>query len=214
MQWAADGQALFIDAAEGQLRRVTMDGSISTLTALPSIYPHLSADGTRLYYSSQQHYVWHLRSMNVDGSGASPLNVDTHGNFVAPAPSPLGDRLVMVNAGGGWDDHLWTLDVATGTATPLNMRGHTPRWSPTGTEIGFLSLPSRQLAVMDQALTSVRIVSEPPYVFGLGISWSPDGQWLAGYNESTYHITLVHVASGLTLPLGFTYGMHAVAWRP
>lgn len=44
-----------------------------------------------------------------------------------------------------------------------------------------------------------------------GLDWSPDGQWLVARSDST--IDLIHVATGLTLPLGYSAELYYPNWR-
>jgi hypothetical protein len=44
-----------------------------------------------------------------------------------------------------------------------------------------------------------------------GLDWSPDGQWLLAHSDST--MDLIQVATGLTLPLGYSLGYYRWSWR-
>lgn len=215
MVWSPDGASLLVDGHMAPLRRVTLSGQVTTLTEEPAYYPHFSADGTKVYYASfGTGSTWRIRSINADGTDAADVVVHATEHFVAPAPAPSASYLVMVGVRGSWQDVLWRFDVGSGVAAPLGIGGHTPRWSPDGASVAFVEAPAQRIAVMDAALGNVRRVTQETAGYGLGISWSPDGKWLAVSNESTWRIELVHVASGVVLPLDLPPGMYAPAWRP
>ncbi|MEO8337675.1 MAG: DPP IV N-terminal domain-containing protein, partial [bacterium] len=86
---------------------------------------------------------------------------------------------------GAW--HLFLYDFGTRTETQLtkgSANDVAPRWSPDGRRIAFVR-GGRALHVLDVAAgMEKRIVADaslgrPPFVDERGVTWSPDGRWLA-----------------------------------
>jgi Tol biopolymer transport system component len=106
------------------------------------------------------------------------------------------------------------LDVAADTSSTWGMPGRHPQWSPTGDVIALVSPHGGSISIVNADGTAARILSEPDKIYIEGpFSWSPDGQWLLVKN-SAGPLDLIHVASGLTLPLPFTGMLYNPAWQP
>jgi hypothetical protein len=62
--------------------------------------------------------------------------------------------------------------------------------------------------------SGAHVVSVPrrPYVEGL--AWSPDGRFLLARDYDRKLLDLIEVSTATTLPLPFSRGMSAPAWKP
>jgi Tol biopolymer transport system component/DNA-binding winged helix-turn-helix (wHTH) protein len=138
----------------------------------------------------------HSRRVEVSSSTSTPVPFTAlPGEERSPAFSPDGSRIVFAwngtpEAGGtGFDLYM----KAVGSETQLRLTQHpsewlSPAWSPDGTQIAFHRLAGRDSGIYvipslggpERKLASTRI----PYNVAAGISWSPDGKWIAFGNQS------------------------------
>lgn len=104
------------------------------------------------------------------------------------------DRLDYMLNGTGFTydrvDHLWLVDIATGTATRLTdgpVHDRQPAWSPDGSRIAFVAnrrrdpdLASRDdIHVVDVATGAVHAVTAGPRSMFTSPTWMPDGATIA-----------------------------------
>lgn len=211
--WAPGGNEIALDTGGDQpIRVVDVGGGIRPLTvggvvgAGFEIYPEFSPDGQWLYYSENAGG-WRIRRVHRDGTADTVL-VALTGLDVAPSPSPDGTRLAYVVAGL---DQLRLYELTTGTNTVLAPVGHTPAWSPDGNLIAFVV--GGQIWVAAPNGSGRRRVTGVNDSYGLGIDWSPDGQWLVAKSYFD-RIELIEVATGTVLRLGYTAGWSAPTWKP
>lgn len=102
--------------------------------------------------------------------------------------------------------------IASGTVSSWSVPGHTPRWSPTNDSIAFATQWGGPIYLMSSDGTGVRQVSAPNRGYGeTSFAWSPDGAWLVARGAV---LELIHVASGLTLPLAYSGTLVEPAWKP
>ena len=108
--------------------------------------------------------------------------------------SPAGDLLAVADAVG----RLAVLDATTGaTVAAVDGLGavRAVGWSPRAPEIAVGT--ERQLLVLtlrDGAL-SPRVLA-PRAASGAGLTWSPDGAWLAAYLDAAPYLLVHDVANG------------------
>ena len=214
--WSPNGSEVVFDSQFGdRIRVVDLAGNVryanSTGGSGWEIYPEFAPDGRTIYYSKES---WRMHRVNRDGTGDELVPTNSPSSDVFPSLSPDGTRMVYVVAGGGGQDALRLLTLATGEVTVINVPGHSPSWSPTGDRIAFLDPQSYALKVMNPDGTGVRQVSQGDASYGFGIDWSPDGRWIVAKNGRNNMIELVDATNGVTLPLGFTNGMNGPSWRP
>jgi Tol biopolymer transport system component/DNA-binding winged helix-turn-helix (wHTH) protein len=160
---------------------------------------------------------WRSRHADVPRFTALPFT-SLPGDEVAPAFSPDGSRIAFAWDGGPAGGKGLDLYVkAIGSETQLRLTQHpsgwlSPAWSPDGTQIAFHRLAGSESGVYvvpalggpERKLTSTRM----PYNVGAGISWSPDGKWIAFGNQSpndppTDHMFLVSVETLEVRPLPY-----------
>lgn len=202
---------LFVADTLGSARRLIT-------TAYPIVsetWAQYSRDGSWIYYSGrpghQNNSLWRVR---VDGS--SPEQIGPKVGFYDvdsnPSPSPDGKRLVYVTNRAYPNIVLRILDIESGAVTALDIPGATPIWSPQGDRIGFEAYG--EIKVVNANGSGQRIVSQVNRKYNYGIDWSPDGDWIAARSSTGRVIDLIHVESGLTLPLPFTGSFEQPTWRP
>jgi hypothetical protein len=233
--WFPDsGRLVYQDVHSGAtydtLRLFTVDlgGAVRRLAQSYTGYPLISEnwaqpsrDGRYVYFYGQ--------GANAQNGGLWQAEVDSQvARFIGPpinngwdyddhpSPSPDGTRLVYdtnrdVTCQGCVQ--LRILHVATGAVDSLKVPGQTPRWSPTSEQIAFLGMDA-SLAVMLSDGSGVRTIGPTGRYYTYGIDWSPDGTWVVARSDLYDRLELVHVASGLTLPLAFTAGLKEPSWRP
>jgi len=175
-----------------------------------------SRDGTWIYFHSNDcnvdSRIWRVRP---DGTGAELLSLEPDPCFGAydawPSPSPDGARLVYAEVSGG-GSQLRTLDIATGSVTPLDIPGQRPRWSPVGDWIACVD--SGRVRVMHSDGSGQRTVTAEGRQYEPSLDWSPDALWIVARAADSSRLELINVQSGVALPLGFTTILHEPSWRP
>jgi hypothetical protein len=178
-------------------------------------YPRVSRDGVWVYFRFGSE-IW--RS-HTDGSGLEQVTQaqavsgqDTH-----PDPSPDGTRLLFASdrfPQPGFE--IVVRDLGSGEEQTLGVEGLLPRWSPAGDRIAYFAGDQlRELGsifVMQADGTQARMVTLPSQVYRAeGLDWSPDGEWLVARGASTLEI--IHVRTGLVLPLGYSAPNGWASWR-
>ncbi len=101
-----------------------------------------------------------------------------------PQPDPAGERVAFVRH---WQDRqtdrtrssLWLADIESGKIEPLTDRdsnASNPRFSPDGSRIAYTAGGQMRMLWLDSGRdTRISELEHSPS----GLSWSPDGQWLA-----------------------------------
>jgi serine/threonine protein kinase len=142
--------------------------------------------------------------------------------------SPNGSQVAFSWNGEKEDNWDIYLKVAGSSATPLRLTSDPaadsrPKWSPDGNRIAFIRSTRETDAIM---LTSAlggteRRLTEFPTAVEAGLSWSPDGKWLAvaeGGQAGRTALRLVSVESGesrtLTTPPATSGGDFDPAFSP
>ena len=214
--WSPSGSEVAFDAPYGgPVRVVDLAGNVrlasSSAGSGTEYYPEFSPDGSMIYFSRES---WRLRRVKRDGTGDEAVPIATPVSDVAPSLSPDGTRLVYVVTGGFGNDVLRLLTIATGDVNAINIRGHSPSWSPRGDLIAYIDPQGRALYVMNPDGTGTRQVSQGAQTYAFGIDWSADGKWIVAANTTKHVIELIDAQTGASLPLGFTANMGGPSWRP
>ena len=145
--------------------------------------PVFSPDGGRLAFVSDRDGDWNIYTMAVDGSDVRRLTY-AHGADKSPAFSPDGSRIAFIsNRRGEYDVFTMNADGSDQKLLlPRDGNEYEPTWSPDGRHLAC-TVQRRWNRCIQISLPDGR---DPHYV-ALGnvtnlwsISWSPDGQRLAG----------------------------------
>jgi hypothetical protein len=174
--------------------------------------PEFDRFGEWLYftrgYLGSQNTIWRMRPDGRDASQVSPpadWGLEQRGS-----PDPDGRRVVY-STNRAAEQTIRVLDLETGDTTDL-APGRFPRWSPDGRWIGYGGA---------DGLRVVRPDGSGDRAVGVGgfepsFDWSPDSEWVVidTWVDRVYsRLELVHLASGLRLPLGYTRDMVMGTWR-
>jgi hypothetical protein len=210
-RWAPSGDRLVYEfAADGshsRLYTVGLDGISQRLFTTGALHSEIvatySPDGGWVYFAGQPNLsygnteIWRVRT---DGSGAERVGPPSVPNSsTAPTLSPDGSRVAMVSS-----STIQVLDLATRSVTDLGIQGAAPRWSPTGTLIGYVDGGVVKLVRPDG--TGLRALTDTTRRYGEWLDWSPDGQWLVARSGT---VDLLRASTGERLPLPFT---RTLAW--
>jgi dipeptidyl aminopeptidase/acylaminoacyl peptidase len=223
-------QRLVGDSARA-FRLFTLDlgGAARELLATPggtgnAIFPQPSRDGQWVYFASERGYrmveLWRARA---DGGGAERVGAPARfaEEAIHPAPSPDGRALAFVRASpDGGLGSVAVLDLGTGQARALGRDGSRPRWSPDGTEIGFLDGNRLWVARADGSRADQLGAGTAFQGYEGQVDWSPDGRWLVtcvgGRFLGDKLLALVRRTTGEVLPLPFTAAdkLCEATWKP
>lgn len=221
--WLGDTLAVAV-AADGGLSRLGITGTLSPLLAAPGgglvmKCPQVTGDGRAIYGHLDQDGVapgtvwrWSVGGGGTDGVRVSPVAGSGAGVLdLCPSPAPDRRYVAMISNRGSSDFHLHVVDTLAGTATALPHRGFpTVRWSP-GSNGLLVSAWNGTLFAVAADGSGYRTLGDGPW-YESWVSFSPDGEWIVAERHGpTLH--LIHLPSGLVLPLGFTGYMTKPEWR-
>ena len=143
----------------------------------------VSEEGT-LVYHREPDLPWRLEWR--DRSGKLLYEAAPEGKYFDPALSPDGRRVAYVTD----NITVWILDLARGTNSRLSFEAvdhYSPTWAPHGDWLAYAVLKQREAGSEIRRRRSSGLGEEEVlYSSGnviLGLSWSPDGRWIA-FQES------------------------------
>jgi TolB protein len=178
-------------------RQLTFNGGISK-------FPEWSSDNRKITYTTKLPTVnrWVLRIHELEGAEST---VQTDGTYMSsPAFAPDGRLAFSARTSTSRDSDIFVAPPgATNFRNVTNYRGidTAPTWSPTGTQIAFISdrSGSPQVWVMDADGSNVRrLVSEGGHCDSP--DWSPDGRFIIyswqAPTQWKHDVYLAEVASG------------------
>lgn len=214
LQWAPGGSGLLFyrGMSGGHLYTITLAGALSRLVQSVSFgedgWGRYAAGGSWVYFRGGRAvgypgYIWRIRP---DGSGLDSVHV---GIGTQPAPSPDGIRVAYVDSVGG----LHVYDLGAAKDTTLGFSGYAPHWSPDGAWIAFDEGQYGLLSVVRPDGTGRQVLATAGS-FDWSFDWSPDSQWLVGFDPGRASLFVVQVQTGLTVPLPFTFGLVEPTWKP
>ena len=147
---------------------------------------------------------------------AVPLTSDP-GDEIQPSFSPDGNQVAYAfNEGDAGHYHIWVKAIGSEQAVRLTSASNddmSPAWSPDGESIAFIRLGSgTEASVMvipssggnEQKLASIAV--NLLHRDTTGVSWSPDGNWIATTDvnfSAMYRLILISVKTGLKQNLNY-----------
>lgn len=197
-----------------------------------SAFPRYSRDGAWVYFAGrpghQNGEIWRARadgsSAERVGAAADDFALESH-----PDPSPDGTRVVYgTNRVNSTMPVLRLLDVATRAIDSVDLPGLTPRWSPDGQSIAYVTAVPQwgylehnrvmrstgQLALANAQGRNPRLIP----VAGARqwmphIDFSPDSRYLIAASSAGI-LEVVDVRTGETIPLAHTLRYLMPTWKP
>jgi hypothetical protein len=204
--WLPGGDRV-VGETGGELRIMDLQGTITNFatTGVVSVkWPEYSTDGQWIYFHAIPggDVTYYIHRIRPDGSGLSRLSTQP-GRY--PTPSPDGTRFAYVHLN---TQQLLIHDLATGVTTPLAgaVPASTPRWSPDGNWIAYLTQGDGALMLVHPNGSGLHRIG----AHGLfpGISWSGDSRWIIGYENRA---TLTDANTGVMMDL--PWFADVLAWR-
>jgi serine/threonine-protein kinase len=186
--FSTQGQIFLMDAAGFGLEELTGDAETG-----PNVSPTWSSDGTRIVFAGAGPDGFDLYIMSADGSGLERLT-DESGDEIHPAFSPDGSRIAFVIDGLGLEPYRTSIVVVepdgggwTELVTRHDERVGWPAWSPDGRRIAFTGLSDAYNIYVMRADGSdiTKVHEEPIEHVGLPLSWTPDGERIVFWSDTT-----------------------------
>ena len=168
----------------------------------------------------------------ISSDGNEPRQIHASGlsdSVFYPSWYPAGERLALVDFGGGNGGVVKQVDLAREAATPLTNRQQVlagmPRVSPDGKWVAFAGQENRG-QTYDQTKNSIWLLDDTGQLRmldpkqGRAPAWSPDGEWLAFESDraSLEHLYAIFIArrAGGAITQITPHALHAnhPAWSP
>ncbi len=197
--------------ADGTGARVVTHKLLAENMGENAIYPVFSPDGNELLYQwagANHDPRWYRVDLGSEALTEVDMPVDCHAMAWAPDGQRVACTVVSESADGEWLDlvlvHLETLEVTPLTDPDDGIGALAPDWSPDGRWLALAMWPETVEASPEAAglwLLDVDTNERTRIVEGRISSpaWSPDGGYLAAYDEDAGRIIIVgRDGSGLT----------------
>jgi hypothetical protein len=199
------GPRLVVVQLDDGMRRLIVPGYGVT----EEFWPQYSRDGAWVYYTGLG-VGWEIWRVRSDGSGPERVGPEASSD-VHPSPSPDGSKVVFAR-GSVYNGTLQILDLTSGTVQSLGLAGFSPRWSPLGELIAYMS--DGAVFVVRPDGTGRRAVSPLDHGYEEGLDWSPDGRWIIARSYGRSRLEVIDVATGEAVPLPGSALLTYPSWRP
>ena len=147
---------------------------------------------------------------------AQPVTRQT-GQVLTPTAAPSGDEIAFLADSGG-HANLWAIAPRDGAIRQITFESDpavaigVPVWSPDGASIGFVSSKGRTgfefgIWLVNADGGNLRMLVKQ----GLGLAWSPDGQWVYYVDTAAGALNKIAVTGGA--PVKVQAGAHAQRHR-
>jgi len=194
---APDGQRLIVAEESGTFDVVSVDLATASARALIAserneLMPAwAAADPTLVYVTNRSgpFEIWVHRPDGADRPVATARDFTTGGTqwFMAPAPSPKGDRVIYTRIEKGTAARLWMSSIAGGTPIQLtndDAAEFPGSWSPDGAYFAYYALRDGNVNLMKVKTTGQAApVVLRPATNGTVPAWSPAGDWIVHGSE-------------------------------
>ena len=194
---APDGQRLIVGQESGTFDIVSVDLATASARALIAsgrneLMPAwAAADPTLVYVTdrSGRFEIWVHRPRGADRPVATARDFTTGGTqwFIAPAPSPKGDRVIYTRVESGTTARLWMSSIAGGTPIQLtndDAAEFPGSWSPDGAYFAYYALRDGKVSLMKVKTTGQAApILLRPATNGTVPAWSPAGDWIVHGSE-------------------------------
>jgi TolB protein len=149
---------------------------LATLNVLSGQTVSWSPDGSTVAAISTTYDIY---AVPLDGSAPTNLtNTPSPASEGQPAWSPLGNKIVYLNA-----NKLWTMNADGSGKQELTPSGSRPTWAPDGASVVYQAVQDGYDEVMTVTLDGgepMALTDDGPNTYP---SWSPDGEFV-GYIQS------------------------------
>jgi TolB protein len=123
-----------------------------------NVYPAFSPDGSKIVFTSNRTGTSQVWLMNADGSGQTQLTFDPQPKDQVPDWSPDGSKIAYLADTHGiadvvnpsWGD-IWVMNANGSSQHPITSGAtdYGTAWSPDGTRIATMDMPSRTIYTLD-----------------------------------------------------------------
>jgi Tol biopolymer transport system component len=216
LTWLPDNSGIVYASSRGgtvpylpplALWAVRLDGAHRQLTPVDVWYdqPDIHASGLLSAARMQMRFdIWEFPFDRVPTENVRRARQVTRqtGQVLTPTSDPDGAEIAFLSDSGG-HGNLWVMSIRTGQLRQLTFETGpgvavgAPVWSPDGASIAFVSSKGRSgfdfgVWLIDPDGTNLRNIAEK----GLGMAWSPDGQWLYYVESAAGPLFKVPTAGG------------------
>jgi RHS repeat-associated protein len=183
--WSPDGSKLLIHNGNpsSAIYVINADGSGQTSLTPHGTSPAWSPDGNKIaFYAIAPDGHLEIYTINANGSGIQCLtNKDmlVRGLPTPPAWSPDSSKIVFECYPGYSNTEIYVMNANGSNQLRLTSSGHTPIWSPVGSQIAFVSpgdvYSLGNLCLIHPDGTNQQYLTDSDDVYLRDIVWSPDG---------------------------------------
>lgn len=154
----------------------------------------------RLVFSSNREGGFQFWSIDASGQDLRPLGMEAS-SVSDPDVAPDGKAVAFVEPVQNWN--IWRVPVDAGKLGAPQLflsstgRNHSPRYSPDGSRIVFVSdrSGSWEIWTADANGTELKQLTHFTGPWLGGLSWSPDGKWIAFDIRKNSHSSLYRISS-------------------
>jgi Tol biopolymer transport system component len=216
LAWLPDNSGIVYASSRGStvpylpplaLWEVRLDGSHRQITPVDAWYDQPDIHSAGLVSAARMRMrfdIWRFSFERVPTENVRRAQQVTRqtGQVLTPTSAPDGSEIAFLSDSGG-HGNLWVMSMQTGQLRQITFEADpgvavgVPVWSPDGQSIAFVSSKGHTgfdfgVWLVDSDGTNLRNVAKQ----GLGMAWSPDGQWIYYTESSTGPLYRVPASGG------------------